>query len=216
MLDQATRLRALMCRDTFDNERSTRTVLVCGSQPGVGTTTIATNLSLLIGRHRRVVLETADDAFLKVNRRHVGRPEWVLIDGGHVSRKDIQQDWHEADEVLLITTADSIAIMDAYTGIKRNAATAACVPIRVVVNQAVDASRIDDAYARLDRSCRRFLGLGVTLGGSVPLDPCVIAAAQHAAPVIHRYRESSAALAMRAIASLMENAIGASVNQAIA
>ena len=214
MHDQATRLRNMMCRSLPQVSRTAHTILVCGSQHGVGATTIATNLSLLIGRRRRVVLETVRGS--KPPLQTSAFPEWKLIDGGPITTKDFHRYWQVADEVVLVTTADSFAIMDAYTGIKLNALIAKGIPIRVVINQVDDAARIHDAYGRLDRSCRRFLGLELALGGSVPLDPCVVAAAEHAAPVTQRYHESRAALALRSIAAALEDSVDSIVSEPVA
>lgn len=104
--------------------------------------------------------------------------DYVLIDAGSGSGRVMRRFWDAADAVLLVTHADSVAVMDAYTVIKlvcgENPLRAVVCPI---ANCVTDAAMGDDVQARLDRACRRFLGFGIEAIGSVPFDPCVPRAA---------------------------------------
>jgi flagellar biosynthesis protein FlhG len=94
----------------------------------------------------------------------------IVLDAGAGTSRLVRRFWQAADAVLLVTTADLTAVMDAYASIKVLAAGDDLLPVRVVVNRAEDAAAAEDVHARLDRACRRFLGLRPTLAGSVPED----------------------------------------------
>ena len=95
------------------------------------------------------------------------RPDVVVIDAG--SRPDplARQLWQAADRVLLVSTVETAAIMDAYASIKlltdpgpdRSS-------IALVVNRAPQESMADEAQQRLAQACRRFLGLPLRSVGS--------------------------------------------------
>jgi MinD-like ATPase involved in chromosome partitioning or flagellar assembly len=70
--------------------------------------------------------------------------------------------------VLLVTTADSSALLDCYATIKRSVADGAGPDIRVVVNQCDDGRAAGDAHRRLSESCQRFLGRAVPAVPALP------------------------------------------------
>lgn len=104
--------------------------------------------------------------------------DYVLIDAGSGSGRVMRRFWEAADAVLLVTHADSVAVMDAYTVIKlvcgENPPPTVICPI---ANCVTDVAMGEDVHARLDRACRRFLGFGIEAIGNVPFDPCVPRAA---------------------------------------
>lgn len=106
------------------------------------------------------------------------------------------------DVVVVVATCDSVGLMEAYAAIKR-AAIGSRASIVVLFNRVQQHQVVEDAFARLDRSCIRFLGRALTGFGSVPLDPHVIAAAEKAQPVAGVYPNSPAALALRSMADLL-------------
>jgi MinD-like ATPase involved in chromosome partitioning or flagellar assembly len=77
--------------------------------------------------------------------------------------------WRDSIETfLLVTTPASAAVMDTYTLIKRFLANRAGQGTELLVNQAAQRREADDVFARVDRSCRRFLGFGLELAGHLP------------------------------------------------
>lgn len=119
-----------------------------------------------------------------------------------VHRGTSQPTWSDFDVVVVVATCDSVGLMEAYAAIKR-AAIGSRVSIAVLFNRVQQHQVVEDAFARLDRSCLRFLGRALTGFGSVPLDPHVIAAADKAQPVARAYPDSPAALALRSMADLL-------------
>jgi MinD-like ATPase involved in chromosome partitioning or flagellar assembly len=68
--------------------------------------------------------------------------------------------------VLLVTTPDDVAVMDAYATIKRGSWEEANLDLRVLVNACHDTATAVDVQSRLAAACRRFLGLSI---GRAPL-----------------------------------------------
>jgi flagellar biosynthesis protein FlhG len=103
--------------------------------------------------------------------RALGRhTDVVVIDIGSSPTDLMSRLWHAVDRVLVMTTPDQLAMMDGYALIKSLAAGAEeRRPLSLVVNQVGSESLALDIYGRMDRSCRRFLGLGLELGGWLPM-----------------------------------------------
>ncbi len=184
MLDQATRLRAIMSRrlaQPFASPRSAPLVLICGSQRGVGVTTLCAILAAAYRQHGAI----------------------ELVDGSRRAASELHLLWQTADEVIVVTTADSSAVMDAYATIKGHTVSLAATPIHVLFNRASEGRPHKEAFARLAHSCRRFLGVEARLLGEVPHVANLSHEAPHAAPLIVRSSTCPAAQAMAAIAAVL-------------
>ena len=85
--------------------------------------------------------------------------EVVLVDAGTGCGRLARRFWHAADLVLLVTTPELPAVMNAYAAIKMLAAPGNQVPIHPVVNMASSQPAAEEAGARLGRAAMRLLGL---------------------------------------------------------
>ena len=95
----------------------------------------------------------------------------LVIDAGSGVDAWTQQLWQQRRLVLLVTTPDDVAVIDAYATIKHGVCRTTAVDLRVLVNQCNDAATAADVQSRLAAACRRFLR---------PLDrACTAAAAAH-------------------------------------
>lgn len=125
----------------------------------------------------------------------------VVIDAGSGSGRVMRRFWEAADAVLLVTHPDTVAVMDAYAAVKLICrehpprATICCV-----ANCATDEIAAADVHERLDRACRRFLGLNLVSAGFVPFDPCVPRAAAEQHPFLIDAPEGTAALGLERLA----------------
>jgi flagellar biosynthesis protein FlhG len=99
----------------------------------------------------------------------------LVVDAGNGARRSLAGLWRAADEIVLVTTPDDIALLDCYAVVKRY------WPVTrgrlwAVVNQWTDPRLAAEAHQRLQTACRRFLGATVELlartarGGN--LDDC--------------------------------------------
>lgn len=203
MRDQATRLRHLAhdLQHERDNPSAYR-IVVSGGKPGVGVTTIAANLVEVLrldGVRAALATETRPqqaDALADV----------LLFDASRIANPQPQL-WQTADEVLLVTTPDLVAVMDTYAAIKLQLPAHQPPRLRLIVNQTMAASQTADVHQRLARSCERFLQTEIEALGEVPLDPCVIAAAEKLAPLCARYPQSAASLAIQHLAAVMARSL---------
>jgi flagellar biosynthesis protein FlhG len=129
----------------------------------------------------------------------------VLLDVGASVNPVSRAFWRAVDEVLLVTTADSVAVMDAYAAVKAHANERRVLRVATIVNQVVDALTAQDAHARLQRACRRFLGVETRVLGSVMFDAAIRATAgtlPFVVPAPHSATaEELARMAGRALAS---------------
>jgi len=265
MNDQADELRNLVlesaARQAAYAGPPARIVTVAGGKGGVGTTSLALNLSVaLAGQGSQIVLVDADlhradiSALCRLEERynlgdvlrgHHGIHEvlergphgiqviagtWaedgnaictefaqrrliqglrsmgshadvVILDVGSGSGVVQQRFWHAADEIIIVTTPDTVSIMDAYAAIKSLLNDGPPVPVSVVVNQVVDHDLAHEVHLRIQRSCRRFLGRDVRHLGHVPLDPRLSLAAHDSQPVMMQSPTCPAARALERIAT---------------
>lgn len=258
--DQANDLRQLVLRAGRVGSNDTpppKIVVVAGGKGGVGTTTVAVNMAVALGREgRRVVLVDADfagpdvaalcglnepygSADVLAGRRTVHEvlqrgpggiqvlpssrgltdpadctpaaqerlieqlrslgphADYVLIDAGAGAGRVMRQFWETADLVLLVTHADTVAVMDAYAAVKlvcRDEPPSTA--IAVLTNCVADEAAAGEVHERIDRACRRFLGLHVADGGWIPFDSCAPRASAAERPLVVEAPASPAAAAL--------------------
>jgi MinD-like ATPase involved in chromosome partitioning or flagellar assembly len=85
----------------------------------------------------------------------------VLIDAGSGMSPWAQQLWRAAQQILLISTPDSVAVMDSYAAVKHSPWGDVDGKIRLVLNQC-DAPAAGRATGqRFEATCQRFLGIRV-------------------------------------------------------
>jgi flagellar biosynthesis protein FlhG len=127
-----------------------------------------------------------------------GEAALVVVDAGNGISGPIRQFWEAADLVLLVTTPETAAVMDAYASIKLLASGRASGPdpsifLRTLVNKAPTRSVARLVHARLAQACLRFLGMEIDRAGHLPHDPRLPAAGAARQPiVIHAPRSRSA------------------------
>jgi flagellar biosynthesis protein FlhG len=100
-----------------------------------------------------------------------GAFDLMVIDAGSGLSRMARRLWLRAQLVLLVTTSEDGAVMDAYAAMKRHvvgARDATCENIRLLVNQAESDRGAADAHRRLTNCCQRFLGQGVAALPALP------------------------------------------------
>jgi flagellar biosynthesis protein FlhG len=128
----------------------------------------------------------------------------VLIDVGSASAEAVQRFWHSADEGVLVTTPDSVSVMDCYATLKAALAEgAAPETLRLIINKVQDPAQAADVHRRIDQSARRFLQREIGSLGSVTLDPQVARSTSLAVPVMLGAPECPAAQSIEAIAATL-------------
>jgi flagellar biosynthesis protein FlhG len=107
----------------------------------------------------------------------------VVLDVGSGLTHVVRRFWQAADRVLLVTTPDNIAVMDAYASIKVLPAGREDLPIQLYVNQADD-RQADEVHRRINQACGRFLNRAVALGGHIAADSDIPQAAMSGRPFV--------------------------------
>ncbi|MCX5653809.1 MAG: MinD/ParA family protein [Planctomycetota bacterium] len=134
---------------------------------------------------RLTVLETQHDYLLLDAPAGIG--QGVL----HLAR--------QADELVLVTTPEPTAMMDAYTLLKAAAPPGrdAIGRVRLVVNMVSHRRQADEVHRRIAQTAARFLGLDVCSSDYVFCDGHVGRAVQKQQPLLLAYPHSQAAWCMK-------------------
>jgi len=107
----------------------------------------------------------------------------VVLDVGSGLNHVVRRFWQVADRVMLLSTPDKIAVMDAYAAIKVLTAGRTDLGVQLVVNQA-DSDYADEVYQRVNQACARFLNREIALGGHIAADPDIPQAAMAGRPFV--------------------------------
>ena len=160
---------------------------------------------LLAGASGLVELAHADAPTL---RRLVGQlrildrqVDVVVVDTGAGIGRQVLSLLGAAREVLVVVTPEPTSLTDAYSLIKVMAARRSAARWCVVVNMAAPGSEGLRVAERLADVVCRYLGIELTVLGSVPRDEAVGQAVLRQVPVLLAYPRSGAARAIRAVAA---------------
>ncbi len=126
--------------------------------------------------------------------------EVILIDTGAGLHRNVLAFVLAADEVIVVTTPEPTALMDAYGMIKTIYREKKNAKISVVVNMASTVSEGNEAGRKLVILSKRFLSLEIAYLGSVPRDMGMVRAVKEQKPIILSSPLSPAALSMTRIA----------------
>lgn len=94
----------------------------------------------------------------------------VLLDVGSGLNRLVTRFCQLVDTTLVVTTADPVAVLDAYASIKVLFTSGESTDVRSLVNLAPDDETAANVHERLAQACRRFLGETLHAAGHVPAD----------------------------------------------
>ena len=124
----------------------------------------------------------------------------VLIDTGSGLNSAIHRFWQAADQVMLVTTPEPVAIMDAYAAIKVLRAGDSTIAVHCLVNRAAELEEAAEVHERIACACRRFLGMELGWAGMVADDASIAAGDQEGRPLLVTSPDSQAASDLRQVA----------------
>ena len=124
----------------------------------------------------------------------------ILIDTGAGLHRNVLTFALAADEVLVVTTPEPTALMDAYGMIKILFREKRNPVIRVVVNMAAGQGEADEAGKKLVILSKRFLDLDVDYRGFIPRDMGMVRAVKEQKPILLSSPMSPAALQLSKLA----------------
>ncbi|HEX4414357.1 MAG TPA: AAA family ATPase [Lacipirellulaceae bacterium] len=103
----------------------------------------------------------AQERFMSSLRSLEERFELIIVDAGRGLTTWSQRYWSQGKLIVLVSTPDDEAVLDAYTAIKQSTANGDQLPVRLLVNQADSIAAAERAHRRIDKSCQRFLSCSV-------------------------------------------------------
>ena len=107
-------------------------------------------------------------------------------------------------EVIIVTTPDPTALVDAYATIKLMHQSCTDTPIRIVVNDVTEFGDADRVFKQLRTTTARFLNRDIAYLGAIPHDPELIEAVREQRPVVDYAPDTPASRALRLIARHLE------------
>jgi len=155
---------------------------------------------LKIGERRR---EALLERLTSLETQH----DYVLIDAPAGIGQGVLSLARQADELVLVTTPEPTAMMDAYALLKAAAASGpdAIGCVRLVVNMVGQRKQAEEVHRRIAQTAARFLRLDVGMLGYVFCDGHVGRAVQKQHPLLLAYPHSQAAWCMKRLGgALME------------
>jgi flagellar biosynthesis protein FlhG len=107
-------------------------------------------------------------------------------------------------EVIIVTTPDPTALVDAYATIKLMHQFSTDTPIRIIVNDVVELGDADRVFKQLRTTTARFLNRSIDYLGTIPHDSELIEAVREQRPVVQYAPDTPASRALRLIARHLE------------
>jgi flagellar biosynthesis protein FlhG len=124
----------------------------------------------------------------------------VLVDTAAGLADNVTGVLRAADQVIVVTTPDPTAVVDAYAMIKVIHQQAAGKPIRIVVNEVIGIGDAERIFAQLQAAATRFLDRRLSLLGTIPRDAELVRAVREQVPVVWHAPDTASSRAMRLIA----------------
>lgn len=168
-------------------------------QPGPGGVQVVTGRAS--ASHPADWGEVAQQRLLRQLKKLGRHADVIALDAGSGGHEVLRRFWHAADEVVLVTTPDPQAVMDAYAAIKRLAVANTAAVLRLLVNRATDSGMAKDVHQRICEASERFLELALGLLGSIPNDPAFETAGSPGTVWAMRNDDNPANTALDAIAA---------------
>jgi flagellar biosynthesis protein FlhG len=197
--------------DVFRGEQDVESVLV----------TLAPGLQLLPGSSGDPGYPQPDveqqQAMLSEVLDREERVDVVIVDTAAGLTPEIIAYGEEADSVLVVTTPEPTAVMDAYAMIKILGLNAPGQLVELVINNARSIRDGEETYTKLRAAIRHFLGREVACAGIVPTDPQAGEAIRSQQPLVSIFPRSAASLSIQSLShTLLHEHIHASVRRTVA
>lgn len=94
--------------------------------------------------------------------------DMLVVDVGSGLSSWTRRFWLRAQLVMLVTTTDDVAVMDAYAAVKLSMTDSLASDVRVLANQSDSSATADEVVSRLGNACQRFLGREVRALPALP------------------------------------------------
>src|SRR5690606_35274963 len=127
--------------------------------------------------------------------------DFLVIDTGAGISDNVLQMLKLAEHVLLVTSIDPAALVDAYALAKVLWRAWGDAEVGLIVNCVQTSTEARLAFHRIDRAAARFLGRTLRYLGFVPDDPAVRDATLHQQPIVDHLPQTPASRSLRLLAA---------------
>ncbi len=117
----------------------------------------------------------------------------IVFDTGAGISNSIIRLLRASGDVILVTTPEPTAIMDAYALLKVLSHQRFDCTIKLVVNKADSLKEADTTLLNLEKAAQSYLGMPVQRLGCIPTDPTVVKAVKQQVPLLLGFPTSTAA-----------------------
>jgi flagellar biosynthesis protein FlhG len=129
--------------------------------------------------------------------------DYLVVDTGAGISRNVISFAQAAEDVLVVTTPEPTARMDAYSLIKVLSQDGYAGRLQVIVNMAENGSEGEEVGRLMENMAGRFLNTHVTMLGVVPRDKAVTTAVRAQRPFLLEAPDSPASRAVQAMASII-------------
>ena len=148
-------------------------------------------------QHKRLISElTAMEA----------ESDFMIIDTSAGIGHNVTSVLNAASDVVIVTTPDPTAVIDAYATIKVVHRDSPKKPISIIVNDVVGIGDADQVFGQIQSAAKRFLNRPITHLGSIPRDAELAEAVRQQVPVVDYAPETPASRSLRLIARQLDQA----------
>jgi len=105
-----------------------------------------------------------------------------------------------SDEVLVVSTPEPTAVMDAYVLVKALKRINSSVDLKLLINNARSAKEAEEVKTKFDLVSERFLSLKIGYAGFIPSDECMEQAVSVQTPLAQEFPDSPSSQAIKVIA----------------
>jgi flagellar biosynthesis protein FlhG len=141
------------------------------------------------------------------------RADLVVLDGGNGLHPFTRRLWQTCEELVLVSSTDTNAVLDTYAAIKVALDPARRPRVHLLVNLCTGENEAAEVHDRIRRSCQRFLGFDLPHYRWLPADAKVVAAGRQGAPFALSQARSAATDSLLALARSFDLAKSAHVQE---
>ncbi len=134
------------------------------------------------------------------------RADLVVLDGGNGLHPFTRRLWQTCQELVLVASPESSAVLDTYAALKVALDPAWRPRIHLLVNLCGGEDEAAEVYGRIRRSCQRFLGFDLPHCLWLPADANLAASGRQGVPFALGQTRSPAARALQQLARMLNNA----------
>jgi flagellar biosynthesis protein FlhG len=132
--------------------------------------------------------------------------DFMIIDTAAGVGHNVTSVLHAATDVVIVTTPDPTAVVDAYATIKVVHRYSPTKPIWIVVNDVIAIGDAHQVFGQIQSAAKRFLNRPVVHIGSIPRDAELAEAVRQQIPVVDYSPETPASRSLRQIARQWDQA----------